>query len=101
MNTAAPYRSGLIAGLLFDRGGALSTSPGAVNLAADLLLIDDDLPARLGEVLPTVSTAGWSAPLLKPQPTLAQILETAEAAAKRLPASVREEWGEAWRRRIV
>lgn len=95
---SSEFRSGLIGGLLFDVNGALSTTTSAVNLAVDLLLVDDDIVERLNEIGPTISTAGWVAPYGSPPPTIEAISATSEAAANRLPADVRRQWKDAWAR---
>lgn len=92
------FRSGLIEGLLFDVNGALSTTPHGVGLAVDLLLVDDDLPTRLNEIAPTISTAGWTAPYGSPPPTLETVSAAADSASSRFPAGVRDQWRDAWER---
>ncbi len=95
----AAYRSGLVYGLLFNEQGALCTRAGAVSLVVDLLLVDDQLEARLREIAPLIESSGWIAPLLgSSTPTLAEVIEGALEAASRLPAEVRDTWTQAWER---
>lgn len=95
---SSDFRSGLIEGLLFDVNGALSTTASGVGLAVDLLLVDDELPARLSEIAPTISTAGWIAPYGSPPPTLETVSAAANSATSRFPADVRDQWKDAWTR---
>ena len=95
----AAYRAGLVYGLLFDEQGTLCTRPGAVSLVIDLLSVDDQLAALLGEIAPLIESSGWIAPSLGSSiPTLEAVVEEALGAASRLPTDVRETWIQAWER---
>lgn len=98
----AAYRAGVVYGLLFNEQGALCTQATAVSFAVDLLLVDDQLEARLNEIAPLIESSGWIAPSLgssTPTPTLEEVVEKARGAANRLPAEVRDTWIQAWERR--
>ena len=88
-------------GLLFNEQGALCTQATAVSLVVDLLLVDDQLEARVDEIAPLIESSGWIAPQLgssTPTPTLEEVVEEALDAASWLPADVRDTWVRAWER---
>ena len=58
----AAYRAGLARGLLFNEQGALCTRASAVGLAVDLLSVDDQVEALLGEIAPLTASSGWIPP---------------------------------------
>ena len=95
----AAYRAGLVRGLLFNEQGALCTRASAVGLAVDLLLVDDQVEALIGEIAPLIASSGWIPP---PHgystPTLREVAAEATRAAGRLPAEVRDTWVRAWER---
>ena len=94
----APYRAGLVRGLLFNEQGTLCTWPWAVQLVVDLLLVDDQLEVLLGNVVPLIASSDWLAPHGSPSPTFKKVAKTARAATSRLPANAREPWEQAWKR---
>ena len=97
----AAYRAGVMYGLLFNEQGALCTQATAVSLVVDLLLVDDQLQARVNEIAPLIESSGWIAPQLgasTPTPTLEEVVEKALDTASRLPAEVRDTWTQAWER---
>ena len=94
----APYRAGLVRGLLLNDQGTLCTWPWAVHLVVNLLLVDDQLEALLGEIVPLIASSGWLAPHGSPPPTFKQVAKTARAATSRLPTDAREPWEQAWKR---
>ena len=93
------YRAGLVRGLLFNEQGALCTRAPAVGLAVDLLLVDGQVEALLGEIAPLITSSGWIPP---PHgystPTFQEVAKEATRAAGRLPAEVRDTWVRAWER---
>ena len=95
----AAYRAGLVRGLLFNEQGALCTRASAVGLTVDLLLVEDQVEALLGEVAPLISSSGWiPPPHVYPTPTFREVAKEAARTADRLPAEVRETWVRAWER---
>ena len=94
----APYRAGLVRGLLFNEQGTLCTWPWTVQLVVNLLLVDDQLETLLEDVAPLIASSGWLAPHGSPTPTFKQVAKTARAATGRLPANAREPWERAWER---
>ena len=95
----ATYRAGLLHGLLFNEQGTLCTRPFAVELVVDLLLVDEQMHERLGEITPIIASSGWIAPPRgSSNPTLKQVVKAAGEAAGRLPASTRDGWVQAWER---
>ena len=94
----ARYRAGLVRGLLLNEQGTLCTWPWAVQLVVNLLLVDDQLEALLGEIVPFIASSGWLAPHGSPPPTFKQVAKTAREDTSRLPANAREPWERAWKR---
>ena len=95
----AAYRAGLVRGLLFNEQGALCTRASAVGLAVDLLLVDDQMEAMIGEIAPLIASSGWiPSPFGYSTTTLREVAEEATRAAGRLPAEVRDTWVRAWER---
>ena len=89
---ATGYRAGVIEGLLFSTDGTLTTSPMAVDRAAQLLaLLPDpaDLLDRLGEL---ARNAAWTAPAIGAPPSLDEVTNAIGQAASRLPPGLRRSW---------
>ena len=54
-----PYRAGLVRGLLLNEQGTLCTWPWAVHLVVNLLSVDDQLEALIGEIVPIIASSDW------------------------------------------
>lgn len=98
----AEYRSGLVCGLLFDEQGAMSTTPTALALAIDLLLVDERGESLLSDLSAIIASARWTpTDRLPTPPTLDAVVLAARSMTTRLPVEWRSSWLDAWGDRPV
>jgi hypothetical protein len=88
----AAYRAGVIEGLLFSADGTLTTSPRAVDLAAQLVAVQPD-PIQILDRLGALATnAGWASPPIQIPPDIEDVTTAIRTAAIRHPGVLRASW---------
>lgn len=86
------YRAGVIEGLLFSADGTLTTSPKAVDSAAQLLSLHPDAVELLDRLHDLAENAAWTAPAVGTPPSLDEVMTAINRAAQRLPTGLRNSW---------